>query len=156
MEEHKSQTSSELAYLQSSIYNPPTTDDIGNAVLLMLLPHLNDMEDELNGRINESGIGLAADFHNGLSSLNGSATDIRVQVCDLNETVGDLEETVKQHKSQTSSELADPVHIDNPPTDETGDAVLLRLLPYLNNMEDELTGRIAESANRMVEEHEII
>ena len=165
VEEHNNQTSSEIDFLgtllQSHIDGHPTTDETGDAVLLKLLPYLNNMEDDLNERIDESANSLAADFHNDLSSLNDSVTDIRVKVCDLNETVGDLNETVKQHKSHTSSELADlgtllQSHIDNPPTNETGDAVLLRLLPYLNNMEDELTGRIAESANRMVEEHEII
>ena len=151
VEEHKSQTSSELAYLQSNIDNPPTTDEIATAVLLRLLPYLNNMEDDLFDKIDESAISLAADFHNGLSSLNGSVTDIRVKVCDLNETVGDLEETVKQHKSQTTLTLVDlQSSIDNPPTnDEIATAVLLKLLPYLNDMKEDLCN---ESANKSIEE----
>ena len=114
--EHKSQTSSELAdlraLLQSHIDGHPTTDVVGNTVLLKLLPYLNNMEDELNDRIDKSANSLAADL-----------TDIRVKVCDVNETVGDLEETVKQHKSQTSSDLQ-----SYPSTDEIATAVLLKLL----------------------------
>ena len=145
VEEHKNHTSSELAdlraLLQSHIDGHPTTDVVANSVLLKLLPYLNNMEDELNDRIDESANSLAADL-----------TDIKVKVCDLNETVG---ETVKQHKSQTSSELADlrallQSHIDgHPTTDVVGNTVLLKLLPYLNNMEDELNDRIDESANSL-------
>ena len=159
VEEHKSQTSSELAdlraLLQSDIDGHPTTDVVANSVLLRVLPYLNNMEDDVFDKIDESAISLAADFHDDLSSLKDSVTDIKVKVCDLNETVGDLEETVEEHKSQTSSELVDlrallQSHIDgHPTTDVVGNTVLLKLLPYLSNMEDELNDRIDESANSL-------
>ena len=155
VEKHKNQTTTEIAELHTLLQSPtnnPPTDVLGNAVVLKLLPYLNNMEDELNDRIDESANSLAADFHNGLSGLNGSVTDMRVKVCDLNETVGDLEETVEEHKSQTSSELADlQSSIDNPPTGVIANAVLLRLLPYLKNMEYELNDRIDESANEIID-----
>ena len=103
VEEHKNQTSSELAdlraLLQSHIDGHPTTDVVANSVLLRVLPYLNNMEDDVFDKIDESAISLAADFHNDLSSLKDSVTDIKVKVCDLNETV-------EEHRSQTSSTLA--------------------------------------------------
>ena len=157
VEEHKNQTSSELAdlraLLQSHIDGHPTTDVVANSVLLTLLPYLNNMEDDLFDKIDESVISLAADFHNDLSSLKDSVTDIKVKVCDLNETVVNLEETVEEHKSQTSSELDYlgtllQFHIDNPPT--TGNGVLITLLPYLDDIKEDLSEKIDVSVSSLV------
>ena len=131
VEEHKSQTSSELADLQSSIDNPPT-DEIANAVLLKLLPYLNNMEEDLCEKIyktvekqtetlaslhkstNASVNDLTGDLQDGLSMINGSITDLRDKVCDIsdtvrnvNETISSLEETVEEHERQTKSVLVD-------------------------------------------------
>ena len=151
VEKHKNQTTTEIAELHTLLQSPtnnPPTDVLGNAVVLKLLPYLNNMEDELNERIDESANSLAADFHNGLSSLNGSVTDIRVKVCDLNETVGDLEETIKQHKSQTTLTLAAlQSTIDNLPTDDN--EVVQTIVNYITNLEDDLREKIDESANSL-------
>ena len=57
----------------------------------------------------------------------------------LNETISQLEE----HKDRTTSELADlqtspQSSIDNPPTEMISDAVLQKILPYLNDIEENL------------------
>ena len=102
----------------------PPVQRISGAVLDVLLPVLK---------------GIKADI-NCLKELYGNISD----------TVINLEETVEEHKSQTSSELADlQSSIDNPPTDEIATAVLLKLLPYLNNVEDDLSEKIDESVNSL-------
>ena len=116
VEERKSQTSSELA----------------TAVLVKLLPYLNDMEDDLSERIYEtvekqtetlanlhentddSMNKLTWNLQGSLSMINESIIDLRDKVCNIsdtvsnmNETVSNLEETVEEHKRQTKSVLAD-------------------------------------------------
>ena len=77
----------------------------------------------------------------------------------LEETVSDLNKTVEDHKSQTSSELTH-VHtsletsINNPPTNVIAIAVLGKLLPYLNNLDvkiDESTNSLTEDLSSSVE-----
>ena len=75
LEQHKSQTASELADLQSSINNPHL-EDISRAVLQKLLPYLNDIEEDLREKIDES-----------VSSLAGDLEDINEKVCDLNDSL---------------------------------------------------------------------
>ena len=110
VEEHKNQTASELADLQSSIDSPPTTDEISDAVVLKLINYLNNMEQDLIDLIDESDSNLAGHFQDGLSSLSGSITDLRVMVgnlsdnvsnqdkalTDLNETASNLEDTLEK------------------------------------------------------------
>ena len=105
VEEHKNQTTSELADLQSSIDNPPIKN-ISDAVRLALLPYLNDSEENIIKTLRSNTDGL-------VSSLRG-----------------DLE----MYKNWTMSELADlQTSIDSVP-----DATLLKLLPYMNNTEENL------------------
>ena len=102
----------------------PPVLNISGAVLDALLPVLKGIKTDINN----------------LKELYGNISD----------TVINLEETVEEHKSQTSSELAHlQSSIDNPPTDEIATAVLLKLLPYLNNVEDDLSEKIDESVNSL-------
>ena len=75
LEQHKSQTASELADLQSSINNPPL-EMISRAVLQKLLPYLNDIEEDLGEKIDES-----------VSSLAEDLEEINKKVCNLNNSL---------------------------------------------------------------------
>ena len=99
VKEHKSHTSSGLTDLQMSIDNPPI-NAIGNSVLVKLLPYLNNIEENLSERIDESANSLFSDFLDYLLSINQEVTDLSVKVCDVSDTVGEL-------KNHTTSELAD-------------------------------------------------
>ena len=103
VEEHKSQTSSELAHLQSSIDNPPT-DEIATAVLLKLLPYLNNVEDDLCEKIDESVNSLSGD----LSSISGSVTDLRAKLCEVSDSVSNQDEALTD-LNETVSNLKDAV-----------------------------------------------
>ena len=74
LEEHKNQTTTELANLQSSINNPPI-EEMSRAVLQKLLPYLNDIKEDLGEKIDES-----------VSSLTGDLEDINEKVCNLSDS----------------------------------------------------------------------
>ena len=122
VEDHKSQTTSELAALHSSIDNPPI-NVIGNAVLVKLLPYLNNIEGTLCEKIDESANSLSGD----ISDLNERLTDLEVKVCNLSDSVINLDETmaetIEEYKNQTTYEVTElhtshQTSIDNPPSDE--------------------------------------
>ena len=112
VEEHKNWTKSELADLQSSINNPPT-GAISRAVLLTLLPYLNNIEENLSTDLNS------------LISDRAATTD---------ESVSSLRRDLEMNKNWTMSELA---HLQSS-IDSVPDAALLKLLPYMNNIEENL------------------
>ena len=90
---------------------------ITEAVLQALMPVVNEIRNEL-------------------ASLKRDSASLKE--C-LNETISQLEE----HKNRTTSELADlqtslQSSIDNPPTEMISDAVLQKILPYLNDIEENL------------------
>ena len=152
VEEHKSQTSSELAALHTSIDNPPI-NVIGNAVLVKLLPYLNNIENTLCEKIDESANSLSEDFHDDISDLNERLTDLEVKVCNLSDTVINLDETmaetIEEYKNQTTYELTElhtslQTSIDNHSTH----GVLKQLLPQLNILNE----RIDESTNSLTED----
>ena len=156
VEDHKSQTTSELAALHTSIDNPPT-NVIAIAVLGKLLPYLNNIEENLSEKIDESTNSLSGDFHDDISDLNERLTDLEVKVCNLSDTVINLDETmaetIEEYKNQTTYELTElhtslQTTIDNPPTDVIGNAVLGKLQPYLNNLDE----KIDESTNSLSED----
>ena len=69
----------------------------------------------------------------------------------LNETISQLEE----HKNRTTSELADlqtslQSSIDNPPTEMISDAVLQKILPYLNDIEENLFTDLSSNTDGLV------
>ena len=87
-------------------------DVISNSVLQILLPYLNNMEDDLREKIEES----ASDIAKGLQAIiNGSVTDLKLKACDnvssldeaVIQTISDLEKTLDEHNGQTSSRLDD-------------------------------------------------
>ena len=113
VEQHKNWTKSELADLQSSINNLSTKKEISRAVRLTLLPYLNDIEQKLSTN---------------LSSL------INHRVTSINESVSSLRGDFEMNKNWTMSELA---HLQSS-IDSVPDVTLLKLLPYLNNTEENL------------------
>ena len=126
VEMYKNWTKSELAdqqsSLQSSIDNPPT-GTISRAVLLTLLPYLNNIEENLSTDLNN------------LISDRATTTD---------ESLSSLRRDLEVHTNWTILELADlqtslQFVIDNPPSGIISRAVLLTLLPYLNNIEENLS-----------------
>ena len=142
VEDHKSQTTSELDDLHSSIDNPPT-NVIADAVLVKLLPYLNNVEENLCEKIDESVNSLSGD----ISDLNERLTDLEVNVCNLSDSVINLDETMKEtieeYKNQTTYEVTElhtslQTYIDNPPTDVIAIALLGILLPYLNNLDEKI------------------
>ena len=100
VEEHKSQTTSELAALHTSIDNPPT-NVIAIAVLGILLPYLNNLDEKIDKSTNS----LTED----LSSLSGSITDLTEKVCNVSdsqiEIVHDMNETVSFHMEHLNSNM---------------------------------------------------
>ena len=99
-------------------------------VLDVLLPILNEMKQDLN-------------------HLATAVRKWEEKVSSLDERVSNMEDTVEQHKSQTTSEIADLyTSIDNPPTNVILDTVVKRLLPYLNILENSLE-RIDESTESL-------
>ena len=69
--------------------------------------------------------------------------EMRESLTSLREELTSLNETIREHKSQTISELADlqtsiQSSIDNPPTGRISRAVLLKVLPYLNDIKGRL------------------
>ena len=123
---------------------------ISAAVAEVLLPILNDMRAGLNN-LNELYSNLNATVSNleeTVSNLEETASDLEETVSNLEETVSNLNTTVEDHKSQTTSELT-RVHtsletfINNPPIDVIAIAVLVKLLPYLNNIEENLNEKMS-------------
>ena len=108
---------------------------ISAAVVEALLPILNDMKTDLNNNLN----------------------DLTATVANLEETVSDLNETVEDHKRQTTSEHTElhnslETSINNPPTNVIAIAVLVKLLPYLNDIEENLCEKIDKSTNSLTED----
>ena len=61
----------------------------------------------------------------------------------LNDSMARLGEEFEEHKNETESELTGleallQSVIDNPPADAIGDAVVRKLLSYMNDMEDDI------------------
>ena len=91
LEEHKNQTTSELADLNTSLLtfiDNHSIDIVSDAVLHKVWPYLIKIEDNLSERINESTKRLVGEIQDGLSSLNESATDCRVNPS-VNRTTSD-------------------------------------------------------------------
>ena len=112
-EEHKNWTKSELVTIRSSL---PCT------ILLTLLPYMNNTEENL--------------FTDLSSLISDRATTTEESVSSLGRDLG-------MHTNWTILELADlqsslQFSIDNPPTEMISRAVLLTLLPYLNNIEENI------------------
>ena len=150
LEAHKNWTKSELADLQSSIDNPP--EMIGDAVLLKILPYMNDIEQHLftdlsslidhrATSINESVGSLSGDLEmyknwtmSELADVQTSLQSISDRATTTDESVSSLSGTLEMYNNWTMSELADvQSSIDSVP-----DAALLKLLPYMNNTEENL------------------
>ena len=100
VEDQKRQTTSEHTSLETSINNPPT-NVIANAVLVKLLPYLNNIDE----KIDESTNSLSED----LSSLNGSITDLTEKVCNVSdsqiEIAQDMNETINTHMEHLNMKL---------------------------------------------------
>ena len=147
LEAHKNWTKSELADLQSSINNPPT-EMISRAVLLKILPYMNDIEQNL--------------FTDLSSLVNYRATSTDVSLSRLS---GDLE----MYKNWTMSELANlQISLQSSVTDteqltmtELGDKVdklvnflsveeLSTLEKYLNSMFNPLNFKLDSLMNNSV------
>ena len=100
LEEHKNQTTSELADLNTSLLaftDNHSIDIVSDAVLHKVWPYLINIEDNLSERINESTKRLVGEFQDGLSSLNESVTDCKVNPS-VNQTTPD---------QQVSKQLSD-------------------------------------------------
>jgi hypothetical protein len=66
----------------------------------------------------------------------------------INETVRSLSRNLEAHKNWTKSELADlQSSIDNPPTETISRAVLLKILPYMNDIEQNLFTDLSSLVN---------
>ena len=97
LEQHKTQTAAELAVLQSSINNPPL-EGISRAVLQKLLPYLNNIEEGISEKIDDS-----------VSSLTGDLEDINEKVCNLSDSQMGSEQRI----SERILELQLPILIGN-------------------------------------------
>ena len=125
VEEHKNWTKSELADLQSSLQSSidnPLIGAISRAVLPTLLPYMNNIEENLLTDLSD------------LISDRATTTD---------ESLSSLRRDLEVHMNWTILELADlqtslQFSIDNPPSGIISRAVLLTLLPYLNNIEENI------------------
>ena len=94
-----------------------------------------------------------------LNEIKNDLNSIRNTVEQLNETISCVNETVKtlagefeEHKDEIETELTDTQAsiqsiIDNPSTDEISIRVLQLLLPYFNNLEEEIETKISETVN---------
>ena len=81
LEEHKNQTTSELADLNTSLLaftDNHSIDNVSDAVLRKVWPYLINIEDNHSERINDSTKRLVGEIQDGLSSFNESVTDCRV------------------------------------------------------------------------------
>ena len=81
-EQHKNQTTTELARIQSSITNPPIAM-MSRAVLQSLLPYLNDIEEDLGEKVDES-----------VNSLAGDLEEINEKVCNLSDRQMGSDQTI--------------------------------------------------------------
>ena len=114
---------------------------ISAEVAEVLLPILNCIKTDLNN-LNEL-----------YSNLNTTVSNLEETVSNLEETVSDLNKTVEDHKRQTTSEHTSlETFINNPPTNVIAIAVLVKLLPYLNNIEENLCEKMDESTNSLTED----
>ena len=110
---------------------------IAAAVIEALLPTLKDMRSDLN-------------------SIRDTVDLLNETIRYVNETVKTLAGEFEEHRDYTQpqfaeieTELADTQSsiqsiIDNPPTDEISRRVLQLLLPYLNNIEEEIKTDIGQ------------
>ena len=122
---------------------------IAAAVIEALLPTLKDMRSDLN-------------------SIRDTVDLLNETIRCVNETVKTLAGEFEEHRDYTQSqfaeietELADTQSsiqsiIDNPPTDEISRRVLQLLLPYLNNIEEELKTDIGQLISETATSTEII
>ena len=106
---------------------------ITGAVLQALIPVVNEVRDEL-------------------ASLKRDSASLKE--C-LNETMSQLREDLEEHKNRTTSELADlqtsfQFSIDNPPTEMISDAVLQKILPYMNDIEENLFTDLSSNTDGLV------
>ena len=122
---------------------------IAAAVIEALLPTLKDMRSDLN-------------------SIRDTVDLLNETIRCVNETVKTLAGEFEEHRDYTQSqfaeietELADTQSsiqsiIDNPPTDEISRRVLQLLLPYLNNLEEEIKTDIGQLISETATSTEII
>ena len=78
-----------------------------------------------------------------LPSITGMVSQQNESLRYLNDSMARLEDEFEEHKNETESELAGleallQSVIDNPPADAIGDAVVRKLLSYMNDMEDDI------------------
>ena len=99
LEQHKNWTKSELADLQSSIDNPPT-GAISRAVLLTLLPYLNNIEENIVTDLSSLISDRATSIDESVSSLSGDLEEHK------NQTTYGLSGDLGWHINQTASGLA--------------------------------------------------
>ena len=139
VEDHKSQISSELTDLHTSIDNPPT-DVLARAVLFLIVPYLN----RIDMNIDDSTNSLSEDFENDISGLNGRLTEIEAKLTDSVINLGEtMTETMEEYKNQTTYELAElhtslQTSINNSPTDVIGNTILGKLQPYFTNISERI------------------
>ena len=112
--------------------------------------------------------GIKEELKNDLSCLKETVDQQYEVIKCLNETVKTLAGEFEEHKDDTQSqfaeietELADTQAsiqsiIDNPPTDEISRRVLQLLLPYLNNIEEEIKTDIGQLISETATSTEII
>ena len=104
IEEYKNQTTYEVTELHTSLQtyidNPPT-DVIAIALLGILLPYLNNLDEKIDKSTNS----LTGD----LSSFSGSITDLREKVCNVSdsqiEIAQDMNETINTHMEHLNMKL---------------------------------------------------
>ena len=78
-----------------------------------------------------------------ISSLTEIVSQQNETLRHLNDSLASLGEEFEEHKNETESELTGleallQSVIDNPPADAIGDAVVRKLLSYMNDMEDDI------------------
>ena len=112
--------------------------------------------------------GIKEELKNDLTSLKETVNQQYEVIKCLNETVKTLAGEFEEHRDDTQSqfavietELADTQSsiqsiIDNPPTDEISTRVLQLLLPYLNNIEEEIKTDIGQLISETATSTEII
>ena len=112
--------------------------------------------------------GIKEELKNDLTSLKETVDQQYEVIKCLNETVKTLAGEFEEHRDDTQSqfeehrdELADTQSsiqsiIDNPPTDEISRRVLQLLLPYLNNIEEEIKTDIGQLISETATSTEII
>ena len=112
--------------------------------------------------------GVKEELKNDLTSLKETVDQQYEVIKCLNETVKTQAEEFEEHRFETVSQLAEieteladtqasiQSIIDNPPTDEISRRVLQLLLPYLNNIEEEIKTDIGQLISETTTSTEII